>query len=116
MAGIADQILEFTASERGMRRDKVKLGSRLLQDLGMDGDDAVEFFEKFGSQFRVDLTQLWKHWRSHFGPEAGWMPWAFLFARPMVPITVQDLAEAAEASRWLHVYAGESNQNLNEQS
>lgn len=43
----------------------------LLDDLGMDGDDAVEFFEAFEADFQPDLQALHTRWRSHFGPE-GW--------------------------------------------
>jgi hypothetical protein len=35
----------------------------------MDGDDAVEFFEKFAEEFKVDLQDLRAHWDQHFAPE-----------------------------------------------
>lgn len=42
---------------------------RLSEDLGLDGDDAVDFFEAYGDAFSVDLAPLHRHWREHFGPE-----------------------------------------------
>lgn len=36
----------------------------------MDGDDAVEFFEKFQREFRVDVSELRYAWPEFFGPEA----------------------------------------------
>jgi hypothetical protein len=35
----------------------------------MDGDDAVEFFEKFAEEFKVDLHDLRIHWNRHFAAE-----------------------------------------------
>lgn len=55
---IEDEVFDFVAEERGMKREKLKPSDRLLVDLGMDGDDAVEFFEKFENKFEVDLTYL----------------------------------------------------------
>jgi acyl carrier protein len=69
MTELEERIIEFTAEERGMKREDVELSSSLSDDLGMDGDDAVEFFEKFGKTFSVDLELLWQHWHRHFGPE-----------------------------------------------
>lgn len=40
----------------------------------MDGDDAVEFFEKFSKEFGVDVTVLQQHWSEHFGPEGPVVP------------------------------------------
>jgi hypothetical protein len=66
---IEDEVFDFVAKERGMKRKKLKLSDRLLVDLSMDGDDAVEFFEKFEQKFEVDLTYLQEHWTEYFGPE-----------------------------------------------
>lgn len=37
--------------------------------LGLDGMDAVEFFQGYEKEFQVDLTDLWQHWDEFFGPE-----------------------------------------------
>lgn len=42
---------------------------RLLQDLGIDGDDAAEFFDAIHNRFGTDLTLLREDWDTHFGPE-----------------------------------------------
>jgi hypothetical protein len=65
------RILEFTAKERAIKAERVRLSSRLADDLGMDGDDAVEFFQAFGRDFNVDLNSLWQQWDRHFHPEGG---------------------------------------------
>jgi Protein of unknown function (DUF1493) len=72
---IEERVFLFVARERATKRAKLSLSCRLNQDLGMDGDDAVEFFEKFQREFRVDLCELTLRWSEYFGPE-GVSPWA----------------------------------------
>lgn len=66
---LEERVIDFTASEVGGKGHKVLHETRLAQDLGVDGDDAVEFFEKFSDRFEVDLQDLHFHWDSHFAPE-----------------------------------------------
>jgi hypothetical protein len=77
---IEDEVFDFVAEERAMKREKLKPSDQLLVDLGMDGDDAVEFFEKFEKKFEVDLTHLQEHWSEYFGPEGVSGPGQMLFA------------------------------------
>jgi hypothetical protein len=35
----------------------------------MDGDDTVEFFEKFAEEFKADFHDLRIHWNQHLAPE-----------------------------------------------
>jgi acyl carrier protein len=76
-SSLEDQVVKFTCDQLGVKPAKVKSESRLNLDLGMDGDDAVEFFEKFKTQFSVDLEDLDIHWDQHFahegGPGFGWV-------------------------------------------
>lgn len=76
---IEEQVFLFVVRELGIKKAKLSLSSRLNHDLGMDGDDAVEFFEKFKTEFRVDLKPLGERWSEHFGPE-GVSPVATLIA------------------------------------
>jgi hypothetical protein len=62
-------IIALVVKETGTEGKSVDLTSRLSHDIGMDGDDAVEFFEKFGEQFHVDLNALGNHWHQHFVSE-----------------------------------------------
>jgi acyl carrier protein len=105
MGTLESEIIDFAAHETGVKANKVALSTRLLQDLGMDGDDAVEFFDLFSDKFKVDLSQLSQHWHHHFGPEG------FLHGLPFrgleMEITIQDLLDAAIAGRWLKGYRGE---------
>jgi acyl carrier protein len=81
---IEDEVFDFVAEQRGMKRDKLKVSDRLLVDLGMDGDDASEFFEAFEKKFEVDLTYLQEHWGEYFGPEGIPLPGQLLFVIPTV--------------------------------
>ena len=149
MTELEEQIVKFIVQQTSINIKKVHLDSRLAQDIGMEGDDAVEFFEKFHEQFHVDLNALETHWDQHFLPEgtsvhplgcmvmiavgvvAGgllhdafkWIPgwvammvlvaifcliysWLYekFFGKPQdekIPITVQDLVEAASSGTWI---------------
>jgi hypothetical protein len=112
----------------------------------VDGDDAVELFQKFEKKYEVDLTSLYEHWDQHFGPEGSSPPMGFLIAigaavivgdllnrayRPIptwawmtallvaylfvhgkffsepvnyIPITVQELVDAAISHKWNREY------------
>jgi hypothetical protein len=71
MTDLEERVTAFVVEETGIRRKRVYLASRLSQDIGMDGDDAVDFFRRFGEEFQVDLTALGEHWDRHFLPEGG---------------------------------------------
>lgn len=75
------EVIDLIAYERGLPREKVQLSDRLLQDLGMDGDDAVDFFNSVHERFGTDLTLLQEHWSEHFGPE-GFSCWNGLVIIP----------------------------------
>lgn len=78
-------------------------------DLGMDGDDGVEFMDAFSVRFNVDLTEF-PH-DKYFGPEASATPISFINASirrlttgrwtNLSPLTLRHLAEAVENGRWV---------------
>lgn len=63
------QVLDMLARERGLLLARLTPSSRLLEDLGMNGDDAVDFFSEIQTKFGTDLTPLQANWSNHFGPE-----------------------------------------------
>jgi hypothetical protein len=107
METIEDQILGFIARQRRTPRARVVLSSELVQDLGIDGDDAIEFFNLFGEMFKVDLDSLWLHWDQHFSPEGFFHN--STFPSMATAVTVQDLAAAARAGNWIKSYRGSTN-------
>ena len=116
---IESDVLDFVSDRLGSRRDKVTLDTTLLGDLGVDGDDADEFFVAFAERFHVNLSAL--NLSRHFGGE-GCLPWQlpfFLFrvfgksVSPLIsrktpeeragldPITISDLVAAARIGKWI---------------
>lgn len=79
------EVIDLVADERGISREKLHVSDRLLQDLGMDGDDAVDFFNSVHERFGTDLTYLHEHWSEHFGPE-GFSCWNGLVIIPAAAI------------------------------
>lgn len=68
---LKDRVQGFTAQHLGVTRSKLSTATRLNRDLGMDGDDAAEFFKDFAAEFQVNLDDLYTRWDQHFGPEGG---------------------------------------------
>jgi len=94
-----DSVTQFVADKAGVRRDRITAGSRLREDLGVDGDDAYDLLIAFADRFNVRDEGLML--TDHFGPEAAWNPVAFLFQRKkLLPLTVQDLVNSAAAGAW----------------
>lgn len=77
---IEAEVIELVARHGGLSPEKVSTTSRLFHDLGFDGDDAVELFEAFQERFDVELTPLYEHWSSHFGPEGCGSPKGLLLS------------------------------------
>lgn len=102
MAEIEERIVAFIAAELGIKPNCVALTSRISQDLGCDGDDAVELCEKFGEKFHVDLTALGKHWDEHFLPEGGLTSLGPLI---LIGVCVVLGGFVHEVIRWIPVWA-----------
>lgn len=68
-ATLKAEVLRLVVEQTGVVPAKVQLSSRLLHDLGMDGDDAVDFFNRVHERFGTDLTHLNRRWSGHFRPE-----------------------------------------------
>jgi hypothetical protein len=66
---IADRLYALVTEDRGVRRSKLTPSTTLSYDLGLEGDDAVEFFENFRQEFSVDLEPLEEDWDRYFSAE-----------------------------------------------
>jgi acyl carrier protein len=101
---LADQVRQFICDFWSQRPDKLRSDTRLEDDLGISGFDAVEFLEAFANAFDVDLTGIEFH--KHFGPERGpILYWSRRLKEEMkdlgkYPVTVGHLIEVAGAKRW----------------
>jgi acyl carrier protein len=79
------EVIDLIAEQCGTAREKILLSKRLSQDLGIEGDDAVEFFESVQERFGTDLTSLGENWSKHFVPE-GFSIWNGLIIIPLALI------------------------------
>jgi acyl carrier protein len=106
MKDIEFQIKKLIADECGYEIDGLNPETRLLHDLGVDGDDGIELLKAFAKKLDVDMTDL--DVTKHFGPEAGFNLIYYLFTYffhrdelKFVPITVSDMVVSAEAKKWI---------------
>lgn len=51
-----DGLIDFVLKESYKPNYKITPNTRIVQDLGMDGDDGVEFMIAYGKKFNVDLS------------------------------------------------------------
>jgi acyl carrier protein len=103
--GTAQAVRDAIAEHAGVEPHEVTLQTEIGDDLGVDGDDAVELFEMIADRFKVDLAGM--HFERHFGPEGlcpieaakeMFVPWG------QYPITVQDVVESVRAGRFIYDY------------
>ena len=66
-----------------------------LQQLGMDGDDAVLFMTEFADRFRIDMRHF--DLKRHFGSEGLWPSGLW---KKRIPISIAVLIEAAKTRVW----------------
>ena len=96
---LSEAVARFVADKVGVRHNKVTKDSRLREDLGVDGDDAYDLLIVFAKKFHVRDENFVL--ADHFGPEASWFPFAFMFRRKrLLPMTMQDLIDSAAAGVW----------------
>jgi acyl carrier protein len=67
---LEERIRHFVSETGRVPPTDVTSATTLTDELGIDGDDAVEFFQAFEKEFEVDLSDLWLKWSHFFGSEA----------------------------------------------
>ena len=67
---VHSDIIKFISHELDVDYSSVNMDTSLNYDLGIDGDDAIEFFEKIQEEFHVNLsTFIIEDYDKYFGPE-----------------------------------------------
>ena len=100
---LQERVLAFVSEAANVSVERLSLGTRLEEDLGITGEDAVELLSAFAERFGVDTARLDFH--KHFGPE-GCNPLWLLYKPPWLkshgayPVTIHHLIRVAEARRW----------------
>jgi hypothetical protein len=105
---LLEEVKSFAAEYWGEPIERLTAETSVNEELGMDGDDGVEFMRAFGERFAVDLAAF-PHGK-YFGPEAGATPFSMLVGvvrrvatgrwSNLAPLTLRVLAEAAGQRRW----------------
>jgi hypothetical protein len=97
-------VLKEISRKAGIPISRLSMRDRLLQDLGIDGDDAAELFMHFARVHGVDMSGL--ELSRHFRPEPNLLS---ILRSPSakrselaekVPITVGDLVRAIRTGKW----------------
>jgi hypothetical protein len=98
---IAAHVVRSLSGKTGLPATEIQASTELLSNLGLDGDDAAEFFEELRKHFGPDLSELQKDWSRYFRPEPTLLT-VFRFGRrkTLVPITVEAVIHAVERGCW----------------
>lgn len=99
-------VTAFIAHRLHVRLETLLPDTRLREDLGVDGDDAIELLADFAATFGVAMTDFC--FARYFGPEASFNPvyYAYILLAKKrqaetFPITISALVIAVAAQRWL---------------
>ena len=105
---LLNEVTAFVAEYWWEPKGGLSAETSINDDLGMDGDDGLEFMEEFSRRFAVDLAAF--PYDNYFGPEASATPISLIASAlrrlttgkwtNLSPLTVRQLAEAAENGRW----------------
>lgn len=92
------RLLEFVRSQTGLRLDgAAALDRKLERDLGIYGDDAVDFIERFARTFdvRIDAFDVGRHFTPETDGISRWLRGLLLGrTRPRGDLSLRDLLEA----------------------
>ena len=100
---IVDRVKSFVSLHLGIRKEHLSPDRRLLEDLGIDGDDAMDFLNSFCEEFSLDCSAF--RFDRHFGPDAAPILANLLWGHVVglqfktVPISMADLIEAVRCGR-----------------
>jgi acyl carrier protein len=111
-----DRVRGLVSGQSGVPEHEITLETRLVEDLGIDGDDGDELLEAFADEFNVDMSGMAP--LNYFGDEPP--IWAISTLIPIVArfnkrfrtyarhamrgrrtLTVRSLVASARAQRWI---------------
>lgn len=100
---LSQQVLEFVAQECGVSKQNITADTRLVEDLGIVGDDAFELFEAYAKQFSIEPGSF--IFEDYFPTEgfdlAGLLASFFRKSKPLKTVTIGMLIASARAKRWI---------------
>ena len=62
------EIVRYLHEEQGCKLERLTPDARILQDLGVDGDDAGDLFEHLHKEFGTDFSAI-EQWTTYFNHE-----------------------------------------------
>lgn len=98
--GVEEAIRRILVERHAVPARRVRPDARLVEDIGLDGDDAVEFVQEIERKFGTDLSGLHRDWHCRFGPEGlGWRAGLGAFVAPAIVLALL-LARSTVAESW----------------
>jgi len=98
---LLNDVKNFISEFWKVDKSKLHKETRILQDLGIDGDDAKEFIMSFANNFNIDSNGF--EFDKCFGPEAGFDPFSWVCSKftknnneKVQEISIQKLVEVIE--------------------
>ena len=105
---LEDEVINLISKETLLPPSKISLNSTLLGDLGIDGDDAWEIFEKCQEKYQLDLSEF--EFQKYFRNEPCFKGLLYLWrklkygdehiASQKEPVTVSMLINACASGAW----------------
>ena len=106
---LLNEVIAFVAEYWEVPKSQLFAETSINNDLGMDGDDGLEFMKAFSRRFAVDLGTF--PYDNYFGPEAAANPISIIVAMiryirtgkstNLSPLTLRQLAVAVENGSWV---------------
>jgi acyl carrier protein len=100
-ADVKRDIFGLVAKHSGLHPERITAESRLLHDLGIDGDDAEYLLVEFSKKFEVDMNNF--DFRKFFKGEPhlfNFLEFWFSTNERLAPLTVEDLYRSAAARKF----------------
>ncbi|MHA1528120.1 MAG: DUF1493 family protein [Alphaproteobacteria bacterium] len=122
-----DRVRGLVGGQSAVPVSEITLETRLFEDLGMDGDDGVEFLAAFGDEFGVDISRIAPN--NYFNDEETFTGYSLMIpvvaflspafrarvkraSRGLRALSVRDLVASARAGHWITPPLARSDANL----
>jgi acyl carrier protein len=106
MINYTETVIQFVSKYWSVSANNLSKDTRLEDDLGITGDDAVELFDKFSKEFHIDISDL--DLRKYFESEGvGLINFSRIFGkqikvkRSLHEITISDLVNTLKIGKWI---------------
>ena len=102
---LQESFIEFVAAELSVKPSRLASNISINLDLGVDGDDGLEFMAEFSKRFGVNISYF--NAAEYFGPEGTgnplvWFWWFVTRSGPKLrPLTLGQLQASISMGRWV---------------